>query len=280
MQSQIVGNIAEPMQRNRAYRRKTICIAGISAGLERGIMRVESIIRRLAQMAVTVAMLFGFGGVVHAEEYPDLDKLCSITMTLTSSGNAVGGGEAEIYKVADLTLDPYIGYEFTLSAPFDASGIVIKPDTELDEDLSAKFAKYVAGEPLAKSAIASDGKFSFTNLKPGLYIICQTKAANGYEKFLPFLVSLPMKEDGKYIYDANGTPKIAKKTSVAKIPEPPKKEEKPAATPQPTVTEAVKDYLNTDAGRAQMIAMIACAVSMMALTVIRRKADKHAADGD
>lgn len=244
-------------------------------------MRIQSFIRRLLQMTAAVIMLCGFGGTVHAEEYPNLDKLCSLTMTLTSNGSAVSGGEAEIYKVADLTVDSYKGYEFVLSAPFDTSGIEIRPDTELDEDLSAKAAKYVSGEPYAVAEVASNGEFSFTNLKPGLYLICQTKAANGYEKFMPFLVSLPMKEDGQYVYDANGTPKIAKKTAVAKLPEPPK-EEKPTvtATPQPTVTEAVRDYLDTDAGRAQMIAMIACAVSMMALTVIRRKADKHATAGD
>ena len=37
----------------------------------------------------------------------------------------------------------------------------------------------------------------------------QTKAANGYEAVKPFLVSVPMNENGTYAYDVDATPKMS-----------------------------------------------------------------------
>lgn len=233
----------------------------------------QTLLRKLAAV-MSVLLLLCIGPPVMAEEYPDVNRICSLTMTLTSDSKPVGGGEASIYKVADLELDAK-GYSYKIADPFTAADTEIKSDTALDEDLSAKFARYLTGQPLASASVQSNGEFSFTGLKPGLYMIVQTKAADGYERFLPFLVSLPFSEDGKYVYDANGSPKIAKKVAVKKLPEKSKPAEStPASTLQPAsptqqAVNAVHDYLNTSAGRNQLIALIVGTVSLVALGMLK-----------
>ena len=48
-------------------------------------------------------------------------------MTLTSDSKPVGGGEASIYKVADLELDAK-GYSYKIADPFTAADTEIKSD--------------------------------------------------------------------------------------------------------------------------------------------------------
>ena len=49
---------------------------------------------------------------------------------------------------------------------------------------------------------------TFCGLELGLYLIVQTEASKGYEPINPFLVSLPMAEDGKWNYAVDASPKV------------------------------------------------------------------------
>lgn len=49
---------------------------------------------------------------------------------------------------------------------------------------------------------------TFRGLELGLYLIVQTEASKGYEPINPFLVSLPMAEDGKWNYAVDASPKV------------------------------------------------------------------------
>ena len=69
----------------------------------------------------------------------------------------------------------------------------------------------------------------FSGLAEGIYLVVQTKAANGYEMFSPFLVSLPMRENGQWKYQVEAMPKI--EVSVSGKPETPVKQ--PVSTPKP-----------------------------------------------
>ena len=55
------------------------------------------------------------------------------------------------------------------------------------------------------------GSVTFPELSHGLYLVVQVKAASGYEAVQPFLVTVPMLEDGHYVYDVNAYGKIALK---------------------------------------------------------------------
>lgn len=61
-----------------------------------------------------------------------------------------------------------------------------------------------------------DGEIAFTGLELGLYLLVQHKAAKGYETAAPFLVSVPMEEDGVLRYDVDASPKV----ELEKKPEP------------------------------------------------------------
>ena len=49
-----------------------------------------------------------------------------------------------------------------------------------------------------------------------MYLLVQNQAAEGYQAAAPFLVSVPMNEDGTYIYDVDASPKV----ELTKAPQP------------------------------------------------------------
>ena len=70
--------------------------------------------------------------------------------------------------------------------------------------------------------IGSTGKAVFRNVTPGLYLLVQQSAAEGYLAADPFLVSVPMMENGTYIYDVDASPKTElEKAPVTPTPEKP-----------------------------------------------------------
>ena len=60
----------------------------------------------------------------------------------------------------------------------------------------------------------ADGNAAFEDLELGLYLIVQSKASNGYAPIKPFLVSLPMAENGKWNYEVDASPKVGGYTPV------------------------------------------------------------------
>ena len=57
--------------------------------------------------------------------------------------------------------------------------------------------------------IGADGTVLVQSLNLGLYLLVQDKAADGFEVISPFLVSVPMYENGAYIYEVNAEPKLS-----------------------------------------------------------------------
>ena len=53
------------------------------------------------------------------------------------------------------------------------------------------------------------GSVTFPELPHGLYLVVQVEAAPGYEAVQPFQVTVPMLEDGRYVYDVNAYGKTA-----------------------------------------------------------------------
>ena len=49
---------------------------------------------------------------------------------------------------------------------------------------------------------------TFSNLKLGLYLLVQTRAASGYSKISPFLVTVPYLNSGVYIYEVDADTKM------------------------------------------------------------------------
>ena len=84
--------------------------------------------------------------------------------------------------------------------------------------LANTLAAYAKDHKLSGTAkdVDKDGEIAFTGLELGLYLLVQHKAAKGYETAAPFLVSVPMEEDGVLRYDVDASPKV----ELEKEPEP------------------------------------------------------------
>lgn len=192
-------------------------------------MKIKRISGRLAALLLLVLLLaLETLPAYAADEWIDLDAKGSITLTLRDEKKqAVGGGEVAIYQVATVAVDDgNLSFQYTNG--FENCGIKLGDlnDSSLAGKLQAKLSKtasYVA------KTVGKDGKVTFSDLHLGLYLVVQTKPATGYNAVSSFLVSVPMQENGTYIYSVDASPKmeLAKKVNTpdkpkAETPKPPK----------------------------------------------------------
>lgn len=76
--------------------------------------------------------------------------------------------------------------------------------------LAASLEQYVSDNGMTgKELKISGGAVVFSDLKPGLYLIVQNEAADGYKAAAPFLVSVPLYENGTYVYEVDASPKMS-----------------------------------------------------------------------
>lgn len=143
-----------------------------------------------------------------------------------TSKEPVQGGELALYRVASVKYDDG-------NAVYEYTGDFADCTVELGDLSSASLASDLAAvlpssaTPVATSAAGNDGKVSFSGLELGLYLLVQPKAAGGYQKVSPFVVSVPQYQEDTdtYIYDVDATPKM--ETLTATTPETPETPEKP-----------------------------------------------------
>ena len=157
----------------------------------------------------------------------------TIHVTLYDSANdkALSGGKLTLYRVAEVKRqNGNLRYEYC--GDFYGCGIALGDLT--DSTLAAQLKEYLphSAEGTTKT-IDADGNVTFRGLELGLYLIVQTEASKGYEPINPFLVSLPMAEDGKWNYAGDASPKVGAYTPT-----------KPDTPPTPP-TPPTPDYPDT-----------------------------------
>ena len=157
----------------------------------------------------------------------------TIRVTLYDSANdkALSGGKLTLYRVAEVKRqNGNLSYEYC--GDFYGCGIALGDLT--DSTLAAQLQEYLpqSAEGTTKT-IDADGNVTFCGLELGLYLIVQTEASKGYEPINPFLVSLPMAEDGKWNYAVDASPKVGAYTPT-----------KPDTPPTPP-TPPTPDYPDT-----------------------------------
>lgn len=128
------------------------------------------------------------------------------TGTLTVISGDVDGKVAEVKrKNGDLSFE-YCG-------DFYGCGIALGDLT--DSTLADQLLEYMPqGARGTTKTVDADGNAAFEDLELGLYLIVQSKASNGYAPIKPFLVSLPMAENGKWNYEVDASPKVGGYTPV------------------------------------------------------------------
>ena len=137
---------------------------------------------------------------------PDLTKTGSITVRMRDGGQPVQGGTFTLYKAGDVS-EGTEGFYFVLAEGFEGSGMSL---VELQTpELAKKLAAYAAEEEITAitEQAGRDGTVIFNDLFPGLYLLVQSQAAPGYYAAEPFLVTLPLRDGGKYCYQVDASPK-------------------------------------------------------------------------
>lgn len=156
-----------------------------------------------------------------AREVPDESRMGTITVKMAYDGRAVTGGTLTAYRVGQIQeIDG--NYSFTKTDAMDSfTGSYDDIDSaELAEDL----ADFVRKNNLNAYAVADNqnGEVVFEKIESGLYLIVQTEASEGYEPLKAFLISVPMNENGQYVYEVNAEGKLQlQQTSNPTTPEKP-----------------------------------------------------------
>ncbi len=142
-----------------------------------------------------------------AHDVPDLDRTGEISVTMKEDGKTVPGGSLTLYRVGEVVENDG-DYAFALVEELDNTGIVLN-DLQ-SASLAEKLAEEVKDSKFtgATQTIDGNGKAVFEDLELGLYLAVQNKAASGYEKADPFLITLPMYDGEAYQYEVDASPKV------------------------------------------------------------------------
>ena len=170
--------------------------------------------RKIITLCVMVLLILTCSFTVLAEEI-DLDKTGSISVTLTekTQNESIVGAELSVYYVATVLLDANGKLIYNYTEDFKQF------DTALDDTaLATKLDAFVSEHslPSIKITTNAEGTAFCDGLPLGLYFIKQTGAVEGFAPCTPFIVTVPDKNDGEYVYDVNASPKteVLKVTSI------------------------------------------------------------------
>lgn len=146
--------------------------------------------------------------------YPDYSRKGSVTLDiLLSDGTKVPGGSLTAYLVADAR-EVDGNNDFYYAKPFGAEGekveaALINNAEPGAPELAAELAKKAKDAEGVRVAVDENGQGVFSDLTLGLYLIVQDTPAEGFEPIRSFLVTVPMRDGDKLIYDVVANPKVS-----------------------------------------------------------------------
>lgn len=188
--------------------------------------------RRFMAVFLSMLLLCMMGMTVYAHDVPDDSRTGTVSITMVYEEKAVPGGTMTFYRVGEIREDDG-NYSFILSSDFIGSGADLSEPSK--PELADKLARYAEEQNFAgvTEKIGNDGKVIFTGVETGLYLMVQHEAADGYNKVSPFLISIPMSENGTYIYDVDASPKMELKKVLEQTPSKPSMPSQPAGPTLP-----------------------------------------------
>ena len=192
---------------------------------------MKSIRKRLAAVLAALTLLVWCAAPAFALEVVDLSRTGSIKVSLYDSetSEAVGGGTLTLYRVAKVQKDN-ANLSFVYTNGFEDCGVELGDLSE--GELAGRLAEKIAATAESTTVEISDlGTAEFGDLEVGLYLVVQTTAAENYNVINPFLVSVPIQENGSYVYDVDALPKVG--TAAKKTPEPPDTPDTPDTPDKP-----------------------------------------------
>lgn len=192
---------------------------------------MKSIRKRLAAVLAALTLLVWCAAPAFALEVVDLSRTGSIKVSLYDSetSEAVGGGTLTLYRVAKVQKDN-ANLSFVYTNGFEDCGVELGDLSE--GELAGRLAEKIAATAESTTVEISDlGAAEFGDLEVGLYVVVQTTAAENYNVINPFLVSVPIQENGSYVYDVDALPKVG--TAAKETPEPPDTPDTPDTPDKP-----------------------------------------------
>lgn len=192
---------------------------------------MKSIRKRLAAVLAALTLLVWCAAPAFALEVVDLSRTGSIKVSLYDSetSEAVGGGTLTLYRVAKVQKDN-ANLSFVYTNGFEDCGVELGDLSE--GELAGRLVEKIAATAESTTVEISDlGAAEFGDLEVGLYLVVQTTAAENYNVINPFLVSVPIQENGKYVYDVDALPKVG--TATKKTPDTPDEPDTPDTPDEP-----------------------------------------------
>lgn len=185
--------------------------------------------KRILSILCCVILISALAVTAFAAEVPDLNRKGTISITMTYNDEIVPGGTLTLYHVAEVSVENHADYRYQYTQDYKDCLVSLE---DLDSSATAlALAEYTENNTIAGTTaeINAQGQVVFTDLDLGLYLLIQQDAPDGYALVNPFLVSVPGRKDGSYIYDVDASPKLALEIVPTATPE-------PTPTPVPTPT--------------------------------------------
>lgn len=197
-----------------------------------------------------------------AAEIPDLERPGSITFLMDWEGEPLNSGSLSLYQVGQAAEMEGV-YTFTLIEALADSGVSLEDlhDAALPGTLAA-LAEERSLTPV--TAPITDGQAVFTDVMPGLYLVTQPEACEGFAPINAFLISLPQYEQEAYIYDLTAYPKVPLET----VPTEPTESTEPTEPTQPTSPTDPTDLPQTGQNNWPVPVMALSGLALAALGVI------------
>ena len=136
----------------------------------------------------------------------DWTRTGTVSITLRDGNTAISGAEITLYKVA-IAESVKSNLNFTYTDSFQDFGGI--PNDIKDKETVLRLADYVRVQNISGIGEKTDenGCVRFDDLSLGLYLVVQTGSVQGYSACTPFVVSIPVGEEGEWVYDIDATPK-------------------------------------------------------------------------
>lgn len=188
--------------------------------------------KRLAALGLALcALAWAVLPVSAAVSVVDTSRTGSVTVTLYDHQKdaPLRDGSLTLYKVADVELRYGSSMEYVYTGQFTDCDLELGDLS--DGSLAARLEAWLPVNAEGTTCtLSQQGKAEFKDLPVGVYLVVQTKASRGYEAINPFVVSVPLLQDGEWVYAVDASPKVGGVT-------PDKTPEQPGSPGSPTPVE-------------------------------------------
>lgn len=131
-------------------------------------------------------------GEIQIQETKEQEKTGSVSVVMQYEGNKISGGTLTVYQVGEITVASNGEFQIVNTSEFAAFGVL--PKEPESAQLAEELMKYTQENSLSgfTKTVDKEGTVTFSGLYPGVYLLVQNQAAEGFEKIEPFVVKVPV----------------------------------------------------------------------------------------